>query len=52
MRDIDTMLEDLHDEYAERVNLAVAEDRDDLVATLSAEFISRSSTPLRDIGPR
>jgi hypothetical protein len=31
-------LQQLHDQYAEQVNLAVAEDRGDLVEALSAEF--------------
>jgi hypothetical protein len=38
MDQLTTQLQQLQDRYAERVNLAVAEDREDLVAALSAEF--------------
>jgi len=38
MADLTPHLRGLHDEYAERLNLAVAEDRDDLVAALATEF--------------
>jgi hypothetical protein len=33
-------VQELHDEYAEQVNLAVAEGRDDIITALSARFAS------------
>jgi hypothetical protein len=33
-----TGIRELHDDYAEQVNLAVAEGRDDLIDTLAARF--------------
>src|SRR3954468_7143704 len=36
-------LSELHDEYAESVNLAVAEGRDDLVEALSTEFATTAA---------
>jgi hypothetical protein len=48
MHDLTTTLKELHDEYVERVNLAIAEDRDDLVAALSAEFTKTTDTALRE----
>ncbi len=44
MHDLTTTLRELHDEYVERVNLAIAEDRDDLVAALSAQFTETVTT--------
>jgi hypothetical protein len=38
MNQLTAHLQQLHDRYAEQVNLAIAEDRDDLVEALSAEF--------------
>jgi hypothetical protein len=38
MNQLTVQLQQLHDQYVEQVNLAVAEDRDDLVDALSAEY--------------
>jgi hypothetical protein len=38
MNDALRSMRELHDEYAEQVNLAVAEGRDDLIDVLSARF--------------
>jgi hypothetical protein len=40
VNDVSTTLCELHDQYAEKVNLAVAEDRGDIVQALSDEFAS------------
>jgi hypothetical protein len=48
MYDLTTTLSELHDEYVENVNLAVAEGRDDLVAALSAQFTKTADTALRE----
>jgi hypothetical protein len=42
-------LSELHDEYVEKVNLAVSEGRDDLVAALSAQFTKAARTAGRDV---
>jgi hypothetical protein len=47
MHELTTTLSQLHDEYAENVNLAVAEGRDDLVAALSAEFAATATIARR-----
>jgi hypothetical protein len=49
MNDVTLMLRQLHDEYVELVNLAVAEGRDDLVDDLSAQFTTEATTALRDV---
>ncbi len=49
MNDLTTMLRQLHDQYAEQVNLAVAEGRDDLVEALSAQFTATATTTLREV---
>jgi hypothetical protein len=36
--DLPTTLRQLHDSYIERLNAAIAEDRNDLVDALTAEF--------------
>jgi hypothetical protein len=38
MNQLTAQLQQLHDQYAEQVNLAVADDRGDLIEALSAEF--------------
>ena len=47
MSQLASQLRQLNDRYAEKVNLAVAEDRDDLVQTLSAEFTEAAMSILR-----
>ena len=42
-----TALSELHDEYAENVNLAVAEGRDDIVEALSAGFAATATIARR-----
>jgi len=51
MHDVSTILRELHDEYAERVNLAISEGRDDLVQALSDEFTTLSVMKLGPEGP-
>jgi hypothetical protein len=38
VRDLPTTLRQQHDSYIERLNIAIAEDRNDLVDALAAEF--------------
>jgi hypothetical protein len=38
MTDTHSSTRELHDDYAEQVNLAIAEGRDDIIDTLSARF--------------
>ena len=38
MNDASRIMRELHDDYAEQVNLAVAEGRDDIIDALSARF--------------
>jgi hypothetical protein len=40
VNDVSATLCELHDQYAEKVNLAVSEDRDDIVQALTDEFAS------------
>lgn len=49
MNDVTTMLQDLHDQYAEQVNLAVAEGRDDLVKALSEQFAATATAALQEV---
>jgi len=49
MNDITTMIRELHDDYVEQVNLAIAEGRDDLVEALSAQFTQTATTALREV---
>ena len=49
MNDVTTMLQDLHDHYAEQVNLAVAEGRDDLVEALSDQFTATATAALQQV---
>jgi hypothetical protein len=51
MNELSTRLRQLHDHYAEQVNLAVAEDRDDLIEALSEEFTT-AATALQRAGAR
>jgi uncharacterized membrane protein YoaK (UPF0700 family) len=44
MTETPTSIRELHDDYAEQVNLAVAEERDDLVDTLSTRFAATHGT--------
>ncbi len=46
-----TGIRELHDDYAEQVNLAVAEGRDDLVDTLSTRFAAARRAPRQQPGP-
>jgi hypothetical protein len=50
MNQLTSQLRQLHDQYAELVNLAVAEDRDDLVEALSAEFTDAALSILQASG--
>ena len=43
--------EELHEDYVEQVNLAVAEDRHDLVDALTARFAATSTTQSPDANP-
>jgi hypothetical protein len=46
MYDAPRSVRDLHDEYAEQVNLAVAEGRDDIIDALNAQFaVARAQLP-------
>jgi len=38
VRDLPTTLRQQHDSYIERLNIAIAEDRNDIVDALAAEF--------------
>lgn len=46
MHDLPTTLRQLHDNYIEQVNIAIAEDRNDLVDALAAEFTEVAVTTL------
>ena len=48
MNELTATLSELHDEYAENVNLAVAEGRDDLVEALVAEFAATATIARRE----
>ncbi len=45
-------LDELHDDYVEQVNLAVSEDRDDIVDALTTEFTAARLQLLRDRASR
>ena len=49
MHNVTTTLRELHNEYVEQVNLAISEDRDDLVEALSAQFTQTATTALREV---
>ena len=46
MPNLPTTLQQLHDSYIERVNIAIAEDRNDLVDALAAEYTDVALTTL------
>lgn len=50
MSDVSAILGSLHDEYVERINMAISEDRYDLARALSDEFTDVSLTALLDAG--
>ena len=45
-----TILRSLHDEYVDRINMAISEDRYDLARALSDEFTDVSLTAILDAG--
>jgi uncharacterized membrane protein YoaK (UPF0700 family) len=51
MTETHTGIRELHDDYSEQVNLAVAEGRDDLIATLSTRFAAARRTPQQNPAP-
>jgi hypothetical protein len=53
MSDAPQLMRELHDDYAEQVNLAVAEGRDDIIEALSARFAAACSqrTPAQQLRP-
>jgi hypothetical protein len=50
MQDVATTLSELHDEYAEKVNLAVSEGGNDLIQALSDAFTDAELIALLDAG--
>jgi len=50
MSDVSAILRSLHDDYVERINVAISEDRYDLAQALSNEYTDVSLTALLDAG--
>jgi hypothetical protein len=48
VNDVSATLSELHDQYAEKINVAVSEDRDDIVEALTDEYASVLSTHQRN----
>lgn len=48
MQDTTSILSELHDDYIGRINAAVAEDREDLILSLSSEFTDAALTAILD----
>jgi hypothetical protein len=50
MNDVSATLRELHDQYVEQVNMAVSEDRPDIVQALTDEFATVLLTERLDAG--